>query len=129
LSGSHVSEYAQILPGSERCFGDDSPLAENRKSANANSIGNNARQFASETVLMSAPHKPRLINPEISKKAWKVSLLLNRKTCVPVPDTIKTTPGYEVLVPRAGIEPAAFPLGGGRSIHWATGAVPGAVSL
>ena len=26
------------------------------------------------------------------------------------------------LVPRAGIEPAAFPLGGGRSIHWATGA-------
>jgi hypothetical protein len=28
--------------------------------------------------------------------------------------------GY--LVPRAGIEPAAFPLGGGRSIHWATGA-------
>ena len=26
------------------------------------------------------------------------------------------------VVPRAGIEPAAFPLGGGRSIHWATGA-------
>ena len=26
------------------------------------------------------------------------------------------------MVPRAGIEPAAFPLGGGRSIHWATGA-------
>jgi hypothetical protein len=26
------------------------------------------------------------------------------------------------LVPPAGIEPAAFPLGGGRSIHWATGA-------
>jgi hypothetical protein len=30
--------------------------------------------------------------------------------------------GNGYLVPRAGIEPAAFPLGGGRSIHWATGA-------
>ncbi len=29
---------------------------------------------------------------------------------------------FDEMVPRAGIEPAAFPLGGGRSIHWATGA-------
>ena len=44
--------------------------------------------------------------------------LLDYLGCIPATATILL---YEV-VPRAGIEPAAFPLGGGRSIHWATGA-------
>ena len=27
------------------------------------------------------------------------------------------------MAPRAGIEPATYPLGGDRAIHWATGAL------